>query len=136
VKAVEPGPAPEPSKLLARCAECRPSGRQATHEVVAPRRPRRARERTSVPREARQPKSGSHVVRRWSPVPRVARPKFVRPPWAGTPVGLPRRLGGHPGREAQGDYRGGLTSRRSSSTCSGEGGPNGVNRGSRLTKKI
>jgi hypothetical protein len=67
-------PAPEPSKLLTRCAECRPSGRQATHEVVAPRRPHRARERTSVPRVARHPKSGPHAVRRWSPVPRVARP--------------------------------------------------------------
>jgi hypothetical protein len=29
-------------------AECRPSGRQATHEVAAPRRSRRARKRTAV----------------------------------------------------------------------------------------
>jgi hypothetical protein len=113
--ALEPVPASEPSKLLARCAECRLSGRQATHEVAAPRRPCRARERTSVPREARQPKSGPHAVRRWTPVPRVAWLKSVRPPWAGTPVGLS-------GREARGDHWGGLTSRHSSSTCSGEGG--------------
>jgi hypothetical protein len=123
-------PAPEPSKLLVRCAECRPSARQATHEVAAPRRPHRARERTSVPRGARHPKSGPHAVRWWSPVPRVARLKSVRPLWAGTPEGLS-------GREARGDHWGGLACRRSSSTCSGEGGgPNGVNRGTRLTKEI
>jgi hypothetical protein len=93
VPAGEPVPAPEPSKLLARCAECRPSGRQATHEAAAPRRLRMARGRTSAPREARQPKLGPHAVRRWSPVLRVARPKSGRPPWAGTLAGLPGRSG-------------------------------------------
>jgi hypothetical protein len=94
-------PAPEPSKLLAWCVECRPSGRQTTHEVAAPRRPRRARERTLVPRGARHPKSGPHAVR-WSPVLRVARLKSVRPPWAGTPEGLPGRSGGSPGARSLG----------------------------------
>jgi hypothetical protein len=97
-----PVPAPEPSKLLARCAECRPSGRQATHEVAAPRRPRRARERTSVPRVARHPKSGPHAVRRWSPVLLVVRPKSVRLPWAGTPEGLSGQAGGSPGARSPG----------------------------------
>jgi hypothetical protein len=85
-------PAPE---LLAWCAECRPSARQATHEVAAPRRPRRARKRTSGPREVRQSKSGPHAALGWK--------------------------GGHPGHEARGDHWSGLASRRSSSTCSGEG---------------
>jgi hypothetical protein len=93
---VEPGPAPEPSKLLARCTECRPSGRQATHEVATPRRPCRARERTAVP----------HVMQRWSPMPRVARPKSVRPPWAGTPAGLPGWSGGSPGARSPGGLPG------------------------------
>jgi hypothetical protein len=102
VTALVPVPAPEPSKLLAGCAECRSSGRQATHDVAAPRRLRRARERTSVPCVARHPKSGPHTVRRWSPVPRMARPKSVRPPWAGTPEGLPGRAGGSPGARSPG----------------------------------
>jgi hypothetical protein len=103
---VEPGPAPELSKLSARCAECRPSGRQATHEVAAPRRPRRVRKRTSVPQEVRHPKSGPHVVRWWSPVPRVAQPKFVRPPWVGTPAGLPGLSRGSPGARSPGGLPG------------------------------
>jgi hypothetical protein len=95
-------PTPEPSKLLAWCAECRPSARQATHKVVTPRRPRRARKRTSGPREVRQSKSGPHVAQRWSPVPRVVRPKSVRLPWAGTLEGQPGWSGGSPGARGPG----------------------------------
>jgi hypothetical protein len=129
-------PAPEPSKLLARCAECRPSVRQVTHEVAAPHRLHRARKRTSGPREVRQSKSGPHAAWRWSPVPRGAiEVRETTLGWnPGGTAGAGR--GGHPGHKARGDHWGGLASRRSSSTYSGEGGPNEVNRGTRLTKKI
>jgi hypothetical protein len=67
-------PAPELSKLLAWCAECRPSARQATHEVAAPRRPQRARKRTLGPREVRQSKSGPHAALGWMGVTRGTKP--------------------------------------------------------------
>jgi hypothetical protein len=57
-------------------------------------------------------------------------------PGAEIPEELTAGQGSHRGIEAWRDIRGCPARRQSGGTCSGESGPNGENRGARITKKI